>query len=289
MYEIRRYTRAFHTNCMILTPVSTASDPAFPDETNTGTTGTLVEVPAEATSGTGWTWSAGDDAVLITGAAATFSGFNVAGVIVVETSATGAVVSNSCAITKTFVGIYVLADDVIVEDCEVYRDPTNTGETIHAIRVEGDDCIVRRCNLHDTADGVFISGVVNITVEDNYIHSLFTLGADPHYDGIQLEPPCSGVLIQGSNIINPNPQTSAVTVGNNGGAIEITVDGCRLIGGGWTINIDDDYVGNPPVVAHIIDCRIGDGSLGYVTYDVDPPATWTGNVDDNTGDPIPPP
>jgi hypothetical protein len=212
---------------------------------------------------------------------------DIDGTVVMQSGAVGATLEKCRVAASGAVGVLVQADGGIVQDCEVFRRGGNAGETVPGIWFDGaDDCIARRNNIHGLSDGFYIFGD-DVQLIDSYVHDLASPGVDPHYDGVQIFSPSAGIVIEHCNIDNPHPQTSAVTMGNNGGAVSLSIDNSRLWGGGWTLNIDDDGSASP-VDVHVTNCRLGGGSAGspFVTWDVSPPATWSGNVNDTTGAPI---
>ncbi len=128
-----------------------------------------------------------------------------------------------------------------------------------------------RNDLHDAENGLTLWGPS--LVQGNYIHGLRSAQADPHYDGIQMT---SGqhVAIIGNTIINDHDQTSAIGMGNTFGDLsDITIDGNRLVGGGYTVYLDGRKGGGviDDASIRITNNQIGGGRWGnFSLYDEKP-------------------
>jgi hypothetical protein len=261
----------------------------WPDETTTGTSGALTAVPGSATSGTGWTWDAGDNAVEITGEGATVSNLDISGLIIV--TADNVTISNCRATSDELAVVWLVSvDGVVIEDCEFFGtgDINSVGQNVIWID-GGSGCEVRRCDLSLGENGIMVSGT-NAVIEDNYIHDLIPEnleGAEPHTDGIQLFINIAGgASISGNNVIVPTTwATSALIIGEN---VNITVDGNRFRGGYHVFRpwMDDSnvYTNN----------RIGDlsgaGGAALVSSSGGTGTpTWSGNVNDDTDETLPAP
>lgn len=262
---------------------------SWPDETTTGTSGALTAVPGTATSGTGWAWQAGDNYVLVNGTGVTVSDLDVSGPIVVN--ADNVTVSN-CKVTSTdSMGIQVLnADNVTVEDCECAGSGDENSAGQNMVWIDGsNNCTVQRCNLHSGENGIMVSGQ-DAVIRDNYIHDLLPEDEVPtaHTDGIQLfgGNEADGCHIEGNNVIAPHTfATSALIMGQN---VNVTVTGNRWRGAYGTFRpwMDDTnvYTNN----------RVGDlseaGGAALVTSNGGTGTpTWSGNVNDDTEEALPPP
>jgi hypothetical protein len=156
------------------------------------------------------------------------------------------------------------ADGFILRDSEI----DGGGSTATAIDGYGK---FLRNNIHGAENGINVTGPS--LIEGNYIHGLKNKNGSPHYDGIQVDGG-RDVQIVGNTIINANAQTSAVMLDNNFlGLSNITVDGNRLIGGGYTIYIDGRFDGGAVIDASIkiINNQVGGGFYGdYAFFDHKP-------------------
>lgn len=145
-----------------------------------------------------------------------------------------------------------------------------------------------RNKIHGVENGINVTGPS--LIKGNYIYGLKNKNGSPHYDGIQLDGG-RDVQIIGNTIINENTQTSAVMLDNYfQGLSNITVEGNRLRGGGYTIYIDGRFNGGAVIDASIkiINNQIGGGFYGdYAFYDHKP--VFYGNTpldaDINNGNP----
>ena len=122
-------------------------------------------------------------------------------------------------------------------------------------------------------------------IEANYIHDLSAPGA-PHYDGIQIDGGESNIVIRGNTIINDHGQTSAVMIDNYFGPTNnVLVERNRLIGGGYTVYSDGQFGGGPITGVSFVNNRMGIGQWGYALIRNNT-ISESGNVDDNSGNPI---
>jgi len=93
-------------------------------------------------------------------------------------------------------------------------------------------------NIHDCADGIDVRGN-NTVIQGNFIHSMNGTSKS-HYDGIQADGGFSNLKILRNTVINQRDQTSAIMLDNYWGPIEdVTIDGNLLIGGGYTVYINE--------------------------------------------------
>lgn len=271
----------------VFSPVAEGGGGDWPDETTTGTTGSLIAIPGTETSGTGWSWDGVDLFLNVNGDGATLTGYDVAGPVVIQGDN---VTFTNCRVTSTeAMGIQVLnASGVTIEDCEIVGsgDVESLGQ--NGIWIDtSPNTTVRRCNIHGSENGIMLAGL-SALIEDNYIHDLISEdleGADPHTDGIQIFGGniADGSIIQGNNVIVPTTwATSAIIIGS---IANLQVDNNRFRGGFAVFRayLDDtcSYTNN----------RIGDlspepGALLVTDNGGTGNPTWTGNVNDDTDEPI---
>ncbi|MFT2214425.1 hypothetical protein [Rhizobium giardinii] len=162
------------------------------------------------------------------------------------------------------------ATDFTLQDSEI----DGGGSTVNAIYGAG---TFLRNDLHDVDNGINVIGPSEI--RDNYIHNLRG-GADAHYDGIEVNGGHDIDIIH-NTIVNDHGQTSAVMLDNYfGGLSNITIDGNRLVGGGYTVYLDGRFGGGTVDDASIkiTNNQIGGGSYGdFALYGHNP--VVHGNVD----------
>jgi Ca2+-binding RTX toxin-like protein len=216
---------------------------------------------------------------------------NTAGAIVSGLDVTGSVVINAPNVTLRNVrvkgtswgAIVVQASGAKIEDCEVSGVDPDGGTKGVMFYENATGGAVRRCDIHDVEDGVYIS-TRNVVVEDNYIHDLDAPTADPHYDGIQLYGGVtSDVIIRHNAVIVAPSDNSAVTMGT---VQNVQVEGNRLHGGGYTVYVDGRFGEGAVSNVSITNNRLGPHNFGYFSFSRSNPRV-TGNVDDATGRPVP--
>ncbi|MBR0906454.1 hypothetical protein JQ588_27720 [Bradyrhizobium liaoningense] len=99
-------------------------------------------------------------------------------------------------------------------------------------------------NIHGTADGIGVGGD-NTVIENNYIHDMRGTSGS-HFDAIQADGGFSNLTISHNTIINEQIQTSAIMLDNYWGSISnVKIDNNLLIGGGYTVYINEIANGQP--------------------------------------------
>lgn len=259
-----------------------AAEPDFPDETNTGhltATGSLIAVPGTATSGTGWAWNG--DGVVISGAATTFSGYNVSGFVSFAATADGSTVSD-CLITvdgdDTYGVYFDGSDGCTLEDCTLVGPNDGTSGGLNMVWIDtAPNSIVQRCDISGGQRGFFLGGVSGL-IEDNYYHD-GQINDDGR--GIQMfgSNACDDTWIIHNNIVMDTDSYSACLIGLS---INLKIDGNRFINSDYALSIANDssneYTNN----------RIGgwDVSATDINASGTGNATWTNNVNDADDTPI---
>jgi len=253
---------------LLLAAAMTATFPPAPFP-GPGTTGadltgiTLTSVPAQATSGPGWTWVSAQNYVQITGTGATFSGYAIpAGGIYVK--APGVTVEN-CSVGGSY-GIYVQSagDNATIANCVVVTPGGGTAciefeagtqyGTVSGCTISGADigagrissgvvtnsgdpgftltgCDISWCkNAFENAQPYLTEGIVNVTLTGNYVHDLGFVALD-HTDCLYLSYGISGV-ISGNTFLNQYAESDVIGLtGGNPGPLAIT--GNLLAGAGY--------------------------------------------------------
>lgn len=248
----------------------------FVDASTTGPRTSLIRVPQDATSGTGWVWN-GVDLHVLPDAGATVSGLDVSGPIMGGTGRDNVIVRDCKVNANQFRGITSGSSGWLVEYCEVVNPGLTSGDGIFA---EGPNWTVRYNDVSGLENGIICGG--QTTVEYNYVHDMIPYDPvdDPHVDGIQLFGAfaCNGSIIRYNNIICPGDATSAFIMG---ASTNVTIQGNRFIGGGWTAYLYYDDTNS------FINNRLDGGGLGYLTENGGTGTpTISGNVDDSSGLPI---
>jgi hypothetical protein len=121
----------------------------------------------------------------------------------------------------------------------------------------------------------------NVTVRDSWIHGL-SGGADGHFDGFQFGQGGGNVVIERNVIENPNNQTAAIIMWDEGNPQNqnVLIQNNLLIGGGYTL-----YCGNfgTAVNVKVLGNRFAPGHWGTSTNCATGGEVWSGNVLDATG------
>jgi len=150
----------------------------------------------------------------------------------------------------------------------------------------------RRLHIHDVAqDAIKIQGTAGVLVEYSFIERIglnYPGGDPPHADGVQTDGAgASNVTIRYNNFWIPAEGTPNYKAGASNSNIQIkktvsnyVIENNWLNGGGYTIYCYDD----PPPGVYVRNNIFGrDFSHGPVAGTC---AEWTGNVWEDTGDPI---
>jgi hypothetical protein len=109
-------------------------------------------------------------------------GMDVAGSVYVRTN--NLTIKNSRI--RGYINQYYAGNEygqILIQDCEI--GPVTGGTSFNAGIQSGHDVTVRRCNIHNLVDGIFMGGA-NWTLEKNYIHHPYRAPAD-HSDCLQSE------------------------------------------------------------------------------------------------------
>jgi hypothetical protein len=86
-------------------------------------------------------------------------------------------------------------------------------------------------------------------------------------------------MIQHNTLINENGQTATVILQNMFGPINnVTENDNLMVGGGYTLYVDNSHAGGPVTNVSITNNHLGQGQYGYVDFTANP--VFTGNVDD---------
>jgi hypothetical protein len=180
---------------------------------------------------------------------------------------------------------------LLIEDCVLDAGGTNASNDSC---VAGSNYILRRCDVTGSIDG--LKGGWWTVIEDNYIHDMAALGADPHNDGIQClgtsggagAPEGLGLIIRRNTIKMGVGATSCIIL-STGSAPEIKdvlieenlfSGGAYCVYGGYQEGVDTpSKVSNITIRNNRVSTAVyaNGGSLGPFTS-VDSPVVHTGNV-----------
>jgi hypothetical protein len=270
----------------------------YPDATNTGVPPgtTLAQVPADVTSGTGWTWVSNFGGMLVTTA-------NNAVIDSIEFFGPIDVLHDNCTIQRskfTYTGqgnvINLKSTTAATVDQVTITVPpgtTGTGRLQVGIKdIYGDcqDTLVKRCDISGWCNGIQLQEGV---IRDNYVHDAI-FGAGDHTNSFTSNGSTSPMLIQHNTMFNQLDQTDAISLFQDFGLqSNHIVDDNIVAGGGYTIYgggggfgvaTDIQITNNRFARIYFPNC----GSYGPITA-WDAAGTnnvWAGNVWDDTGLPV---
>ncbi len=227
--------------------------PNYPDATCTGVPAgtTLTNVPGSATSGTGWSWNAGDKIIEVTSNNAVLSSLNVSGQILVK--ATGVTVKNTKAYA-VLIGNSTAENPsnprLVVQDSEI-----NCQNTPGSTAIGSKNITVYRLNIHGCENGFDVDS--DMTIQDSYIHDLYNNNAiDTHTDGLQSGDGSNMIITHnrwlGSHTGNCGSDcvdSSVLAINNHGtGTTNVLVNNNFLAGAGYTMYCPQGSVSNFRVI-----------------------------------------
>jgi hypothetical protein len=215
----------------------------------------------------------------------------------IQVSAPGVVIRNSKLSCRTASPYVVTVDDgditgtpLLLQDVEI--DCQNTAGTA----VGEATVTVQRANIHGCENGVDANQ--SITIEDSYIHDLYNSAAS-HTDGIQLAtghwtgssyaPGALNVTISHNTIygvgVDGSLGTSAI-IQNSPGSKNILIEDNLLAGGAFTLYCPSDGGGHSTVIGNHFSSKFSSKYGAYGPSDGCSDETLSGNVDDDTGNPL---
>jgi Right handed beta helix region len=282
-------------------PVNCQAAPSacgFPDATTTGVPAgmTLLSVPAQITSGPGWSYNAVNQQMNVTGANAVISGLSIT--CNLNITASGVTINNDKITTGGSYGISLRhTANVTVENSTVSGLNATTGRVDSAVAdLYGDSTgmVIKNNNITAFRTGVQVSSGL---VTGNYIHDPGYLDGD-HTNGIYVGGGTTPLTISGNTILNPLAQTDAINLDASvaGPVSAKTVTGNLLAGGGYPIYAGSN-LGNTTTAITITGNRFGQayypksGQWGPAAYYTATGTgnTWTGNIWDTTAQTVPSP
>ena len=277
-------------------PLNCAAAPSacgYPDATNTGVPAgtTLKSVPAQVSSGPGWTWDAAYGEVIVKTDGTVLAGLYIPGALDIQAS----------HVTVRDVQAWGIGlrhtTDVTIEDSTIKGENATSGRVNQAIGDVYDDStgiVIKDDNISNFR--VAIQARTGL-IEGNYIHNPGYIPGD-HTDGIMATGSAQPMTITGNTIFINLGQCYAISLNAAPGTLQPvadkTVTGNFLAGGDYPL-----YAGNgwndPTSNITITGNRFGQqffpqsGEFGP-TADYDPTGTgntWTANIWDTTGQDLP--
>jgi hypothetical protein len=192
-------------------------------------------VPADVTSGQGWSWDSTYGFVRVDGVGAVVDGIEVQGEISV--TAPNATVKN-CKVTNSgdsSMGISIRpgADNVLVEDNTITGPDATTNRIMVGVKVWGVmGTHVTRCNVSHAATGIQTDEGI---VDDNYVHDMGFLSGD-HVNGFTSNAYGGGLTIHHNTLFNQISQTDAISLFQDFGIQkDALIDGNLVAGGGYSL------------------------------------------------------
>jgi hypothetical protein len=260
---------------------------------------TLKQVPAQVTSGSGWSYNATTKTVVVSVKGTVLSGLAIAGTL--QVNADNVTVKNVNVVTSGLYGISLThTAGVTIENSTVSGLNSTTGRVAYAIDDIYNDSTgmtIKADNISFFRTGIQVSAGL---VQGNYIHDPGFVAGD-HTNGIYVGGGTKPLTISGNTIFDSLGQTDAInldapTPGPSAPVAGKTITGNFLAGGSYTI-----YGGaassSPTSNIKIQNNRFGQnyyaksGQYGPVAYfdATGSGNSWTGNIWDTTGQAIPSP
>lgn len=209
------------------------------------------------------------------------------GTIIENLNITGTIIIDAANVTIRYCKINGTTSESVI-----HCNPAGTNLTMHDCELDGNTAwngintrggTFTRINAY-ACENVFNFIGNNITLIDCYLHDVQGQ-AGAHHDTIECNGGTSGHLIDHCNIINEKDETAAVMLNNwAGGLSNVTVQNCRLVGGGYTCYCDNTFGGGPVQGSTIrfLNNRMLPGFWGYFSL-YSSGAVTSGNVNDITG------
>ncbi len=282
------------TNC-----APTPGTCSYPGAATTGVPAgtTLKQVPAQVTSGPGWTWNATTKTAVVTGKGTVLSGLSISGTL--QINADNVTVKNVKVTTGGNFGISLThTAGVTIANSTISGQNATTGRVSYAIDdVYGDSTgtTIKANNISDFRTAVQISTGL---ADGNYIHDPGFAPGD-HTNGFYVGGGTQPLTIQNNTIFDSLGQTDAInldaaTPGPAAPVANKTIRNNLLAGGSYTIYAGAAS-GSPTSGIVITGNRFGQnyypqsGQYGPVAY-FNPTGTgntWTGNIWDTTAKTVP--
>ena len=252
----------------------------------------LTQVPQQATSGNGWSYSNGT--ITVTGTNAVLDKISTAAGI--DVRASGVTINQSRvygALTGSpGIGLEPAANNTTIENTLIAgTNPTNGTMLVGVKDVQGTPVtgtVINKCNIYNTSSGIQI---YQGTIENSYIHDLGNTGTEHLEDYNSTGNSGYPVTIFHNTLLNRQSQTAAVYEGADFSPSQnITVNDNLLAGGGYTVYGGGIGVGSQADPMNIVFTNnifsqiyfANYGSYGPdAYYDSGNGDVWSGNTSDN--------
>jgi hypothetical protein len=209
----------------------------FPDASNTGVPAgtTLTNVPAQATSGAGWSYNTSSQTLNVSTNGTTLSGLNITGNL--NITASNVTIKND---QVTASGNYAVSlrhtANVTVENSTISGLNATTGRVSYAIDdIYGDSTgmVFQNNNIADWRIGI---NATTGQITGNYIHDPGFIAGD-HTDGIYDQEGTGQLTISGNTVLNNIGQACAIMIESEAGVpvANKTITGNLLAGGDYVI------------------------------------------------------
>jgi hypothetical protein len=268
----------------------------YPDATNTGVQpGTVLQaVPAQVSSGPGWSYSAATQQVNVTGNGAVLTGLSFS--TRVNITGSNVTMNNDKVVTDGTYGITTQhAASATIENCTVSGLNTTTGRVSFAIDDLYSDAtglVIKNNNVADWRIGINVAGG---QVTGNYVHDPGYISGD-HTDGLYDNGGTMPLTIAGNTILDSISEVDAIFLSSNAGQpiSGKTITGNLLGGGGYAIYAGGGYnlstnitiQGNRFSQAYYsLSGQYGPDTLYQATGTGN---SWSGNIWDTTGTTVSP-
>jgi hypothetical protein len=268
----------------------------YPGATNSGVPAgtTLKSVPSQVSSGTGWSYNATDNEVIVTGNGAVLSDLSIP--YPVEIDASNVTVNDVQVVTGGAFAIDLRhTTGVTIENSTISGTNATSGRVDSAIDdVYGDSTgmVIKDNNISAFRTAMQISTGL---VEGNYIHDPGYISGD-HTNGIVTAGGTEAMTIEDNTIFNSLGQTDAITLDAATAGATVsnkTIENNFLAGGGYSI-YGGDGQNNPTSNIVITGNRFGQlyyakgGQFGPQAYfnPAGTGSTWTNNIWDTTAQTI---
>lgn len=199
------------------------------------------------------------------------------GINIYEDCNTENIIIRKCYITEGLYGITIRntgITKILIEDCTILSIDGSQRKGILAR-----DCIIRRCNISNYQDGVYISE--NVVLDGNYIHSLYTFDG-AHSDATQCSGP--GTVLMINNYFDAIGHNACLMSSNQESNLTLLhLEHNYIAGGNYSIYIVEKADGAYVLRNHLIKNNVFQKEsygYGYIAYEEGCNIKIIGNVDE---------
>jgi len=160
--------------------------------------------------------------------------------------------------------------------------PAQVGGLSRCVYAPGvNDIVIDRCDMSGTEQPINLGSDNNVTITNNYLHHPRYLEGD-HTELIYIAGNNDSITIQGNTILNPQPQTGAITLfqDNPGPYTNVLIDSNLMAGGGNTMYLGNNSSGTAVFSNFVVSnnwistCYFANG--GVFSYRAFQPVPWGG-------------